>query len=112
MFKRNDPRRARAIRGTILHLIWLAGNGESLNPDDPFSISRGVLTTALEQMRQLPNGIDLNSAARYCEEKKYLECEWLKDGSSEFENLRLTATGIDLVEGTINDPGVLIPNLR
>jgi hypothetical protein len=112
MFNRKDPRRARAIRGIVMHLIWLAGNGESLNPNDPFSISRGVLVAALEQMKQLPNASDLASAVRYCEEKGYLEVQWLKDGSGDFESLRLSVQGIDVVEGTHTDAGIFIPNLR
>jgi hypothetical protein len=112
IFDKKDPRRARAIRGVILHLIWLAGNGDSLNPDDPFSISRGVLVAALEQMKQLPNASDLASAVRYCEEKKYLEVAWAKDGSGDFESLRLTVQGIDVVEGTTTDAGVSVPSLR
>jgi hypothetical protein len=112
MFNRKDPRRAKTIRGVVMHLIWLAGNGESLNPDDPFSISRGVLVAALIEMRQMPNSSDLASAVRYCEEKKYLEVIWHKDGSGDFESLRLTVQGIDVVENTTIDAGVIIPNLR
>lgn len=112
MFSRKDPRRARAIRGVILHLIWLAGNGDSLNPDDPFSISRGVLVAALTEMRQLPNANDLAGAVRYCEEKGYLEVSWAKDGSGDFESLRLTVRGIDVVEGTSADAGVTVPSMR
>ncbi|NJK42975.1 MAG: hypothetical protein HC933_00755 [Pleurocapsa sp. SU_196_0] len=111
MFNRKDPRRLRAVRGVILQLIWVAGNGESLNPSDPFAISRGVLLTALEQMRQLPGETDLTNAVRYCEERGYLEVTWSAD-RSEFESLRLTTNGIDLVEGTTTDAGVIVPSLR
>jgi hypothetical protein len=112
MFNRKDPRRARVVRGTVLYLIWLAGNGDSLNPNDPFSMNRNVLTLALEEMRQLPHLNDLTSAIRYCEEKGYLEVVWLKDTSGDFESVRLTVQGVDLVEATSTDAGVMLPSLR
>jgi hypothetical protein len=112
MFNRHDPRRARFLRGTILQLVYLAGNGDSLNPDDPFAMSRGVLTTALDQLRQLPSAVDMNNAVRYLDEKGYLEVVWERGDTGAFESIKLVATGIDIVEGTISDPGVSIPNLR
>jgi hypothetical protein len=112
IFNKSDPRRSRLIRGIILHLIWLAGNGDGLNPNDPFRMARGVLTTALEGMQQLPNASDLTSAVRYCEEKGYVDVAWLSDGSGDFESLKLLVAGIDIVESTTIDPGVTIPKYR
>jgi hypothetical protein len=112
MFNRTDPRRSRFLRGTILQLVYIAGNGDSLNPDDPFAMSRNVLTTALTQLRQLPSAVDLNNSVRYLAEKHYLDVTWAQGDSGAFESIKLLATGIDVVEGTTNDPGVTIPNLR
>jgi DNA-binding PadR family transcriptional regulator len=44
---------------------------------------------------------------RYLQEKGYVRAEWDEDG--EFRVVRLTEKGIDLVEGSIRDAGVLLP---
>ena len=112
MFARNDQRRVKMIRGLVLHLLWLAGNGESLNPNNPFAMSRTILVSALEQLQQLPPIPEMNAAARYLEEKSYLEVTWAKDGTGYFESVKLTANGMDLVEGARTDVGVIVPRLN
>jgi hypothetical protein len=114
MFNRSDSRRARMIRGVVLQLLYLAGNGEALNASDPFCMNYGILVSALQEMRQLPPLLDLGNAVRYLEERKYIEVVWAKgvERSGEWEAVRLTTTGIDLVEATTTDPGVIVPPLR
>lgn len=112
IFNKNNPRRAALIRGRILEVVYFAAMGDVLNPDDPYSMSRGVLVAALEQLNELPGEADLHAALRYCDEKGYLEVAWRKDGSGGFETLRLKTPGIDLVEGTSEDRAVYVPARR
>lgn len=106
MFKRNDPARQRALRGVILRLAHLAAASEASNPDDPYVLSRNVLVQTLETTGELPAGDELRGALRYLEAKRYIQVTWLRDGTGEFVNFRLEASGIDLVEGTCTDAGV------
>lgn len=112
MFKRNDPARHRALRGVILRLAHLAAASEASNPDDPYTISRTVLIQTLEQTDGLPANEDLRGALRYLEAKGYVKVRWLRDGTGEFVSFRLEAAGIDLVEGTTEDPGVKFQRRR
>lgn len=112
IFNKNNPRRAALIRGRILELVYLAAMGDALNPDDPYSMSKGVLVAALEQLNELPAENDLHAALRYCAEKGYLDVAWRKDGSGSFDSIRLTTAGIDLYEGTTSDRGVYFISRR
>lgn len=49
----------------------------------------------------------MNAAVRYLQQKGYVEAVWDEDG--EFTLVRLTTQGMDLVEGNLKDPGVLLP---
>jgi hypothetical protein len=80
--------------------------GTTFNIDNPMTISRDVLVTALDDMSQLPSDDDLRSALRYLEQKGYISVVWLQDGSGGFGAITLKAEGVDLVETTTNDPGV------
>ncbi|ADH63783.1 hypothetical protein Mesil_1908 [Allomeiothermus silvanus DSM 9946] len=112
IFDKKNPRRAALIRGRILEVIYFAAMGDALNPDDPYSMSRGVLQAALEQLNELPAETDLHAALRYCAEKGYLEVAWRKDGSGSFDSVRLTTAGIDLYEGSIHDKAVYFHSRR
>lgn len=112
MFRRSDPRRQQINRGVLINLLYVAGMGEALNPDDPFAAERGVLVAVLEQTKRLPSETDLNNAVRYLEEREYVQVRWSKDHSGAFEYVRLISKGIDLAEGTVRDAGVIVPELR
>lgn len=111
-FQRNNPMRARVLRGQILSVCYLAAMEGTVNPDDPWALGAGVLTTTLEYNKTLPNEAELHAALRYLEEKKYLEVMWTKDGSGGFDWVRITPSGVDLCEGTSKDPAVFIPERR
>ncbi len=106
MFKRPDAERSRVQRGSVLSVLHLAAFAEATNPDDPTRVGRNVLYMALEQAGELPPPEELRSALRYLEEKKAVRVEWRRDGTGEFDAVRLLALGMDLVEGTVLDPGV------
>lgn len=112
MFRRNDPARQRALRGLVLYLAHLAAAAEASNPDDPLAISRGVLVQTLESTDQLPASEELRTALRYLEAKALVIVRWRRDGTGEWDSLRLLAAGIDLAEGTTSDPGVTFPRRR
>ncbi len=106
MFRRLDPARLRQLRGRILSIAYLAAMSEAGNPDDPYTVSRGVLVGTLEHSGELPSSEDLRGALRVLEEKGALKVTWRHDGSGEFVTVRLQALGIDLVEGAVVDPGI------
>jgi hypothetical protein len=108
----NKPALKALARGRILTVLYYAAMGETLNPDDPNTMSKGVLVAALEQLRERPADSELHTTLRYLEEKQYLEVEWSKDGSGSFESIRLRTDGIDVVEGTSEDKAVFIPARR
>lgn len=112
IFNKNNPRRAALIRGRLIEVVYFAAMGDALNPDDPYTMSRGVLVAALEQLGELPGENDLHAALRYCAEKGYLEVAWRKDGSGTFDQVRLTTAGIDLYEGTLHDRAVYFTSRR
>ncbi|MCX7782206.1 MAG: hypothetical protein N2318_01005 [Meiothermus sp.] len=112
IFNKNNPRRAALIRGRLIEVVYFAAMGDALNPDDPYTMSRGVLVAALEQLGELPGETDLHAALRYCAEKGYLEVAWRKDGSGSFDSVRLTTAGIDLYEGTRQDRAVYFASRR
>lgn len=112
IFNKNNPRRAALIRGRILEVVYFAAMGDALNPDDPYTMSRGVLVAALEQLNELPSEADLHAALRYCAEKGYLKVAWRKDGTGTFDSVRLTTAGIDLYEGTLHDRAVFFTSRR
>lgn len=107
-----DPARLKVQRGVILRAIYLASATEALNPDDPDTISRTVLTLALEQLAALPGDAELHAAVRYLESKSYLRVVWAHDGTGAFERATITSDGKDLVEHTRSDPGVTLPRRR
>lgn len=108
IFARNSNKRITALRGRILELIYWAAMDGSHNPDDPYVVSAGILTTSLEQLGELPGTQDLHAAVRYLEEKQYLDAEFLKDGTGNLFSVRLKPSGIDLYEGNAEDKGVYI----
>lgn len=112
MFRRLDPARLRQLRGRILQLLYLAAMSEAGNPDDPYTVSRGVLVGTLEHASELPSNEDLRGALRVLEEKSAVKVTWRHDGSGDFVSLRLLALGIDLVEGAVSDPGISFTRRR
>lgn len=108
VFGKNDPKRARMLRGLVLRVIHTAAEGEALNPDDPYAISRDVLTMTLEALKMLPGEAELHNILRYLEGKSYVRVEWLKDGSGGYEWVRILPGGIDVNDGTVGDPGVMV----
>ncbi len=104
-----DPNRQKLVRGAVLQVLYLhaMGTESPLNVADPYAMPRGVLVRTLEYSHILPARAELNAAVRYLQEKGYVRAEWDEDG--EFRVIRLTEKGIDLVEGSIRDPGVLLP---
>lgn len=94
------------LRGLVLRVIHTAAEGEALNPDDPYAISREVLTMTLEALKMMPSEAELHNVLRYLEGKHYVYVEWLKDGSGRFDWVRLLPHGIDVNDGTHADPGV------
>ncbi len=112
MFGRNDPRKTRLVRGIILQLVWLAANGESLNPANPYEIARGVLERALDEMRSHPGASEMDNALRYLEGREYIRVQWHPTERGVWEAVTLTTNGIDVVEGTTPDAGVTVPGLR
>jgi hypothetical protein len=104
-----DPNRPKLIRGAVLQVLYLhaMGTESPLNVADPYAMPRGVLVRALEYSHILPARPELNAAVRYLQEKGYVRAEW--DENGEFRVVRLTEKGIDLVEGSIRDAGVLLP---
>ncbi|MEN2983250.1 MAG: hypothetical protein ABDH20_12405 [Thermus sp.] len=108
MFKRGDPMRLKLLRGAVMRALYVAvmAPEEPINAEDPFTLPRGVLARILEMGGLLPSRPELNAAVRYLSEKGYLEASW-EEG--EFTRVRLTTRGIDLVEGTLRDEGVLLP---
>lgn len=61
-------------------------------------ITRGITSTG-----------EMNKHLTYLEDKEYIRVKdgYIKD-AKEDDIVTLTAKGIDLVEGTINDPGVIL----
>lgn len=112
MFKRTDPIQNRIRRAAILRLIYMAWQGEATPPDDPMTLNATVLTATMEQLRMLPSDAQLRTDLQYLEGKAALKVEWSKDGSGGFEWVRLTPSGVDLVEGTTSDPGILFSERR
>lgn len=111
-FKRGDPNRLRIFRGVLMTLLYTATQGEATNPDDPNVVSADVLVASLEALSARPVDDELRSAVNYLEMKKYLEIEWLHDGTGMFRSVRLSALGMDLVERTVTDGGVLFSQRR
>jgi len=112
VLKRLDPARLRQLRGRVLHIVYLAAMSEVGNPDDPLTVSRGVLVGTLEHSGELPSTEDLRGALRVLEEKGAVTVAWRHDGSGEFAHLRLLALGIDLVEGALSDPSITLVRRR
>ena len=112
MFRRLDPARLRQLRGRVLQLLYLAAMSEAGNPDDPYTVSRGVLVGTLEHAGELPASEDLRGALRVLEEKAAVKVVWRHDGTGDFVSLRLLALGIDLVEGAVVDPGISFARRR
>lgn len=106
--RRLDPARLKQLRGRILRVAYLAAMAEAGNPDDPYTVSRGVLVGTLEHAGELPSNEDMRGALRVLEEKGAVKVAWRNDGSGEFASFRLLALGIDLVEGTVSDPGIAL----
>lgn len=108
MFRRGDPMRLKLLRGAVMRALYVAvmASEEPINPEDPFTLPRGVLARILEMGGLLPSRSELNAAVRYLTEKGYLEATW---DEGEFRKVRLTTRGIDLVEGSLKDDGVLLP---
>lgn len=100
------------LRGNILNIIYMAWQGEALNPDDPLACGKSVLVATMENLKILPSNQELKAGLRYLEAKGYVDVEWLQDGTGGFESVRLTAKGIDLVEGTLKDDGVMFTNRK
>ena len=105
-FKKGDPNRLKVFRGVLMNLVYTSAQGESLNVDDPDTISADMLVSALEMLSSRPADGELTSAVRYLEQKEYLKVEWLYDGSGAFRSVKLLAKGMDLVERSIVDAGV------
>ena len=104
-----DPNRQRLVRGTIIQALYInaMGTDPPVHVQDPYAMPRGVLARVLELSHVLPARAELNAAIRYLEAKGYVAAEWDEDG--DFQVARLTERGIDLAEGSIQDPGVLLP---
>lgn len=104
-----DPNRQRLIRGTILQALYLNAFGVDapVNIHDPYAMPRGVLARVMELSHVIPARSEMNAAVRYLQQKGYVEAVWDEDG--EFTLVRLTTQGMDLVEGNLKDPGVLLP---
>lgn len=112
MFRKSDPLRLKILRGVILNLLYMAANGEALNPDDPMTMSRDVLVLTMEQLKVLPPTADLYAAVRYLEAKGYVRTGWVPDGTGGFSSVELLPAGIDLVERSTSDPGVIFQQRR
>ena len=106
-FKKGDPNRLRVFRGVLMNLIYTSAQGESLNVDDPDTISADMLVSALEMLSSRPADDELRNATRYLEQKEYVKVAWRYDGSGDFNSVKLLAKGMDLVERSIEDAGVL-----
>ncbi|WP_243092558.1 hypothetical protein [Thermus hydrothermalis] len=109
MFRRADPLKHKLLRGAVMRTVYLAvmGSETPINAEDPMTLPRGVLARILELNGLLPVRSELNAAVRYLSEKGYLEAAYDEEG--EFTRVRLTTRGIDLVEGTLRDEGILLP---
>ncbi len=105
-FRKGDPNRLRIFRGVLMNLIYTSAQAESLNVDDPDTISADMLISALEMLSSRPADSELTSAARYLEQKEYVKVGWLYDGSGAFGSIKLLAKGMDLVERSTVDAGV------
>lgn len=112
MFTRSDPLRLKILRGVILRLLYMAAQGEALNPDDPYTIGRDTLVATLEELDTLPADEDLKGAVRYLEAKGYVKAKWRSDGTGWFQSVSLLPAGIDLVERTTDDPAVMFSRRR
>lgn len=108
MFRRGDPLRPKLLRGAVVQALYVAviTPEEPLNAADPFTLPRGVVARILEMGGFLPSRAELNAAVRYLDEKGYVEATW-EEG--EWTRIRLTTKGIDLVEGSLQDAGVILP---
>lgn len=109
MFKPRDPRHRRMMRGQILQLIYMAWQTGALPPEDPQCMSRNILVMTLEELKLLPSSEHLRADLHYLEGKGYLDAEWRRDGSGDFDWVRLTEKGVDVVEESATDPGVTLP---
>lgn len=111
-FKRGDPNRLRIFRGVLMTLLYTATQGDIVNVDDPNAVSADVLLSSLETLSARPGDDELRNAANYLEQKGYIKVAWLRDGSSMFGSVRLQAAGMDLVERTSVDAGVMFSQRR
>jgi hypothetical protein len=109
MFRRGDPVKQKLLRGAVMRALYVAvmASESPIHAEDPMTLPRGVLARVLELQGLLPARSELNAVVRYLAEKGYLEAAW--DDEGEFIRVRLTTRGIDLVEGTLRDDGVLLP---
>jgi hypothetical protein len=112
MFRRNDPHRLKILRGVVLKALYMAAQGEALNPDDPYTMSRDVLVLTLEELNSMPANEDLVGAVRYLEASNYVRAAWARNGTGWFKSVSLLPAGIDLVEETREDPAVIFGRRR
>lgn len=103
-----DTIRPKLLRGAVMQALYVAvlATEEPLNAADPFTLPRGVVARILEMGGLLPSRSELNAAVRYLDEKGYVEATW-EEG--DWTRIRLTTRGIDLVEGSVQDAGVILP---
>jgi len=112
MRRPQNPNRAKLLRGLIMKLLYFAEQSEPINPDDPTLLSYDVLTLSLEHQGSRPGDDELNALMRYLEGKRYVDVQWLEDGSGRWDAVRVLPLGIDLVEQSVTDPGVTFSKRR
>jgi hypothetical protein len=108
MFKRPSAQRneeQKLLRGTIMRLLSIAV-AEEITVDDPYTIDGAVLVKVLKEHATLGSSSanEIRTALRYLHEKNYVNVNWLATG--DFTRVRVTTSGIDLVEGTLGDHGI------
>ena len=106
MLRTPNADRARMLRGIILNCLHVASQGQALYPDYSNKMGRDVLLMTLEKLASLTSNEELHATLNYLQGKQYIEVAWLNDGTGSFASIELLVAGIDLAEGTTQDPGV------
>ncbi|HXE75329.1 MAG TPA: hypothetical protein VNN18_06820 [Candidatus Xenobia bacterium] len=96
--------RARRLRGAVLALL-----GE----EAPQRLNADVLLGVLERLHYDVTSRELAAALEYLRSKGYVEFEELRSRElpalPRIVRVALTARGADVVDGTVDDPGVDLP---
>ncbi len=96
--------RARRLRGAVLSL---------LAEESPNRLNADVLLGVLERLHYDVTARELAAALAYLRSRDYVEYEELRSrqlpGLPRLIRVGITARGADLVEGTLEDPGIDLP---